>query len=250
MKGTIYVGTSGWHYKHWVGTFYPEGTKDSEQLSYYLKFFSTVEINNSFYRLPPAETFKNWKKAVPDDFLFAVKGSRYISHMKKLNVERANIQIFFNSVRSLREKLGPILFQLPPKWKINVQRLADFLRMLPKKHRFAFEFRNRTWYDEEIYQLLRKYNSALCIYELEHHVSPLMTTADFVYIRLHGPGGKYAGSYSDLELKKWATRARSWQRQGKDVFFYFDNDQLGYAAFNAKTLEKFISNAHSKRKKN
>jgi len=242
MKGKIYIGTSGWHYKHWVGTFYPEGTKDSEQLSYYLKFFKTVEINNSFYRLPPPETFKNWKNAVPGDFTFAVKGSRYISHMKKLNVERGNIEIFFKSVRRLREKLGPILFQLPPKWKINTTRLAYFLRMLPKKHRFAFEFRNQTWYHEDIYQLLRKYNCSFCIYELEHHLSPVLTTADFVYVRLHGPDGKYAGSYSNRELKEWATRCRSWQSNGKDVYLYFDNDQLGYAAFNAKTLQKFIRN--------
>ena len=249
MKGKIYIGTSGWHYKHWVGTFYPEGTKDSEQLSYYLRFFKSVEINNSFYRLPPPKNFKNWKTAVPDDFIFAVKGSRFISHMKKLKVEYDNIEIFFKSVRRLREKLGPILFQLPPKWKINTKRLSDFLRMLPKKHRFAFEFRNQTWYHEDIYNLLRKYNCSFCIYELEHHLSPVLTTADFVYIRLHGPDGKYAGSYSNRELKEWATRCRSWQRKGKDVYLYFDNDQLGYAAFNAKTLQKFITTVPSRRNK-
>lgn len=125
-KGNIYVGTSGWHYKHWVGTFYPAGTKDSEQLSYYIKIFKTVELNNSFYHLPPPQTFKNWRKAVPGDFIFVVKGSRYISHLKKLNVEKESINFFFNSVNKLKEKLGPILFQQPPKWKCNPERLEDF----------------------------------------------------------------------------------------------------------------------------
>jgi uncharacterized protein YecE (DUF72 family) len=240
LKGKIYIGTSGWHYKHWVGTFYPRGTKDTEQLSYYLKFFKTVELNNSFYRLPPPQNFRNWRKAVPADFLFAVKGSRFISHMKKLNVEKENISIFFKSVNRLKEKLGPILFQLPPKWNLNIERLSKFLRILSQKYRYAFEFRNQTWYDEKVYALLKKYNCSFCIYELEHHLSPLVITADFVYVRLHGPGSKYAGSYTAKQLRKWATRCRDWQKKGKDVYVYFDNDQLGYAAFNAQTLQKLI----------
>ncbi len=247
-KGKIHIGTSGWHYKHWVGTFYPAGTKDAEQLAYYLKFFKTVELNNSFYHLPPPQTFKNWKKAVPGDFVFAVKGSRYISHMKKLNVEKESINIFFDSANKLQEKLGPVLFQLPPNWKINTERLAQFLRKLPKTHQYAFEFRNQTWYEEEVYALLRKYNCAFCIYELEHHLSPIITTADFVYVRLHGPDGKYAGSYTDAKLKKWAKLCEQWQQQGKDVYVYFDNDQLGYAAFNAQTLQKFITKAATAKK--
>ena len=240
MKGKIYIGTSGWHYKHWVGTFYPKNTKDSQQLSHYLRFFKTVELNNSFYRLPSAETFKTWRRAVPKDFIFSVKGSRFISHMKKLKVERHSIQIFFDSVKNLREKTGPILFQLPPKWKINVERLHDFLRIIPKKYRYAFEFRNNSWYDEKIYAVLRKFNAAFCVYELEHHLSPIITTANFVYVRLHGPDGKYAGSYSDSQLKNWVRRCRQWQEDGKDVFVYFDNDQLGYAAWNAITLQRII----------
>jgi uncharacterized protein YecE (DUF72 family) len=241
MKSNIYIGTSGWHYKHWIGTFYPAGTKDSEQLAHYLNFFKTVELNNSFYRLPLPETFRNWRRSVPDDFVFAVKGSRFITHMKKLNVEGQNISVFFAGVNMLKEKLGPILFQLPPTWKSNTERLANFLRVLPKKHRYAFEFRNHTWYNEKVYELLRKYNCSFCIYELEHHLSPLITTADFVYVRLHGPEGKYTGSYSNAQLKRWAKRCREWSAQRKDVYVYFDNDQFGYAAFNAQTLQKFLS---------
>lgn len=241
-KGKIYIGTSGWHYKHWVGTFYPEKTKDADQLAYYFCYFNTVELNNSFYHLPPPQTFTNWRKATPAKFLFAVKGSRFITHNKKLNVEKENIILFLNSAKHLKEKLGPILFQLPPGWNVNSERLKNFLKKLPKKYRYCFEFRNNSWYDEEIYSLLRKYNCAFCIYELAGHLSPKEVTADFVYVRLHGPtSAKYAGSYSEQVLKKWATLCLQWQNEGKDVYVYFDNDQLGYAAFNAKDLFKFTN---------
>ncbi len=239
-KGKIYIGTSGWHYKHWIGSFYPQGTKDADQLSYYLEFFKTVELNNSFYRLPAPETFANWRKAVPADFVFAIKGSRYITHQKKLNIEKENISIFFNSVKRLREKAGPVLFQLPPHWNVNVERFARFLKLLPKKYRFTFEFRNHSWYNDEVDELLRRYNCAFCIYELEHHLSPLKVTADFVYTRLHGPGNKYQGSYTDTQLEKWAVQCKAWQKDGKDAYVYFDNDQLGYAAFNAKKLMELV----------
>lgn len=239
-KGEIWIGTSGWHYKHWIGRFYPEGTRADEQLPYYLHFFRTVELNNSFYRLPEPETFAGWKKAVPRDFLFAVKASRYITHNKKLNVEKKNISVFFERVRKLGRKLGPILFQLPPSWKQNAERLERFLKMLPKKYRYAMEFRNSSWYDPTVYTILRKHNVAFCIYELEFHQSPRQITADFVYVRLHGPGRKYQGSYADPGLRKWARDCLKWQLAGKDVFVYFDNDQEGYAAFNALRLAKFM----------
>jgi uncharacterized protein YecE (DUF72 family) len=239
-RGKIFIGTSGWHYKHWVGRFYPAGIKDSEQLAYYLQHFKTVELNNSFYRLPKPQVFANWRKLVPANFIFAVKGNRFITHNKKLNVERKNISIFFKSVSKLKEKTGPILFQLPPKWNVNVDRFAKFLKQLPKNYKYAFEFRNHTWYSEEIYLLLRKYNCAFCVYELEYHLSPREVTADFVYLRLHGPGGKYQGSYSKTRLKSWAEQCEEWRKNGKDVYVYFDNDQLGYAAFNAQTFQELL----------
>lgn len=239
-KGKIYIGTSGWHYKHWVGAFYPEETKDAGQLAYYMKFFKTVEINNSFYRLPSPETFKDWRKAVPDDFIFSVKASRYITHMKKLKADKEPVSKFFSSAGNLEEKLGPVLFQLPPGWNVNPQRLAAFLPELPQNKRYAFEFRNETWYDEEIYDLLREYHCAFCIYELAGHLSPKEVTADFVYVRLHGPDDKYQGSYRTASLTKWAEQCRQWQQEGKDVYIYFDNDQSGYAAFNAKELTKLV----------
>jgi uncharacterized protein YecE (DUF72 family) len=239
-KGKIFIGTSGWHYKHWKGVFYPEGMKEADQLNYYLQFFSSVEINNSFYKLPAPETFTAWRKAVPADFIFAVKGSRFITHMKKLKIEKMNIQRFFNSVKKLKDKAGPILFQLPPKWKVNEQRLDDFLQQLPTGYRYAFEFRNPTWYTDEIYALLKKHRCAFCIYELAGHLSPLIITASFVYLRLHGPGNKYQGNYTRATLKRWARKCQAWQQEGRDVYVYFDNDQAGYAVFNAQTLQKMI----------
>jgi uncharacterized protein YecE (DUF72 family) len=243
QHGQLYIGTSGWHYKHWNGTFYPAGTKTTHQLPYYLQFFSTVEINNSFYRLPGPETFAAWRKATPTGFVFAVKGSRFLTHMKKLNIEKEGLGRFFNSVKELKEKAGPILFQLPPRWNVNAQRLSDFLTKLPKKYRYAFEFRNSTWYTEEVYAVLRKHGCAFCVYELAGHVSPVITTAGFVYVRLHGPGNKYQGSYTRATLKKWMRQCTQWRQQGRDVYIYFDNDQAGYAAFNAITLKTLAAEA-------
>ena len=239
-KGKIFIGTSGWHYKHWKGTFYPANTSDAEQFDHYIQHFNTVEINNSFYKLPTPKTFTGWKQAAPARFIFSVKASRFITHMKKLKADRASIRKFFSSAGKLEEKLGPILFQLPPGWKINADRLDEFLRRLPAGHRYTFEFRNHTWYQEAVYTLLRQNNCAFCIYHLERHLSPLEVTADFVYVRLHGPGNKYQGSYTKRTLKKWADHCLEWQQEKKDVYVYFDNDQAGYAAFNALQLLQMI----------
>ena len=238
----IHIGTSGWHYKHWKGTFYPKELKQNQHFPYYLQNFKTVEINNSFYRLPTPETFINWKNLVPDDFIFAVKASRYITHMKKLNDPVESTESFFTNVNHLGEKLGPILFQLPPFWPLNYNRLEEFLKHLPGTYRYTFEFRNTTWYNDRVYEVLNKYNIAFCIYEIDKHLSPINVTADFVYVRLHGPEGKYAGSYSDQTLTEWAKRCDQWAQDGKEVFVYFDNDQLGYAAFNAKRLSELVQN--------
>jgi uncharacterized protein YecE (DUF72 family) len=239
-KGRIYIGTSGWHYKHWKGVFYPEDTRDDEQFALYAEHFQTVEINNSFYKLPDASTFTNWRKASPKRFLFAVKASRYITHMVKLKANKQSLRKFFTRVVKLEEKLGPILFQLPPRWKVNTERLASFLSQLPSGHRYAFEFRDQTWYTEEVLDLLKKWNCAFCIYHLERHLSPLEVTADFVYIRLHGPGNKYQGSYNKRALQTWAGRCREWLKNKKDVYIYFDNDQAGYAVKNAQQLQALM----------
>jgi len=238
MAGKIHIGTSGWSYKHWRGNFYPADLKVKEHWTYYRDHFKTVELNNPFYHLPPKQTFVKWKNEADEDFVYAVKASRYITHMKKLKEPAESIANFMDNVAGLEDKLAVILFQLPPGWEINVERLAEFLEKLPHGYRYTFEFRNSTWYDERIYALLKKYNCAFCIYEIAGHISPMAVTADFVYIRLHGPGDKYQGSYNEETLKEWAARCREWSGEGKTVFVYFDNDQEGYAAFNALRLRE------------
>ena len=239
-KTKIHIGTSGWHYAHWVATFYPEDMKPKDFLGYYLKHFKTVEINNSFYHLPQEKTLINWKNAVPKDFLFAVKASRFITHMKKLREPKKSIKLFFERMKFLGNKLGPILFQLPPYWHCNIDRLKEFLEVLPKKYQYTFEFRDQTWINPDVTNLLQEYNAAFCIYDLNYFTSPKLVTADFVYIRLHGPNGAYAGSNSDKQLKKWAKDIKKWNKSGKTVYCYFDNDELGYAPKDALRLKKMV----------
>ncbi len=231
--GKIYIGTSGWQYKHWKGSFYPIELKLSEHFNFYSRLFGTVEINNSFYKLPSETTFTHWKETAPENFVYAVKANRFITHMKKLKDPVASIEKFFRNVDYLEHTLGPILFQLPPRWRCNENRLHDFLQVLPSGYQYAMEFRESSWYNERIYELLKAHNVAFCIYELEHHQSPCITTASHIYVRLHGPGRKYEGKYSSDSLKNWASQCKKWIAVGKDIFFYFDNDQHGYAAENA-----------------
>jgi uncharacterized protein YecE (DUF72 family) len=240
LQGKIYIGTSGWSYKHWMGTFYPPGTKQKDRFPYYQKFFKTVELNSPFYHLPPRQTFEKWKEDVPNDFIYAVKASRFITHMKKLNDAGDSLTRLLDNASGLDEKLSIILFQLPPKWEINVERFRAFLEKLPKGNRYTFEFRDHTWYQDAVYSLLREFNCAFCIYELAGHVSPIEITANYVYVRLHGPGDKYQGSYTDEVLAEWAARCKDWSDTGKDVYVYFDNDQEGFAAFNAIKLKELI----------
>ncbi|MGN6491458.1 MAG: DUF72 domain-containing protein [Agriterribacter sp.] len=235
-KAAIYIGTSGWQYAHWKKRFYPDKLSTKDQLSYYATKLSTVEVNNSFYATPVKQHLQKWAATVPETFLFAIKVNRYFTHLKKLHTTKAEITQFVKLVSHLGNKLGPLLLQLPPRWKVNIERLKTFLDTLPPKHRYVFEFRNDTWHTQEVYDLLQKHNCALCIYELEHYISPLVLTADFVYIRLHGPAQKYRGSYSAATLGKWAKNCRKWLQQKKDVYVYFDNDEKAFAPANALQL--------------
>lgn len=240
MSAEIRIGTSGWHYKHWLGTFYPERWPASKMLAYYQERFDTVEINNSFYRLPPENAVLDWRASTPDKFCFAVKGSRFLTHMKKLVDPAAGLEKFFSRADLLAEKLGPILFQLPPNWEVNLGRLGGFLDALPSWHRYAFEFRNPTWNTPELFGLLRERNVAYCPFHLAGYQSPIEITADFTYIRLHGPGGKYQGSYDETALETWAQRIRTWREALKAVYVYFDNDDSGYAARDALRLREML----------
>lgn len=235
------IGTSGWHYKHWRGPFYPPDLSAKDMLPWYLQRFDTVEINNSFYHLPTPQTFTAWRHATPPAFRFAVKGSRYITHRKKLKDPKPALDRFMPAVEHLGPKLGPVLFQLPPRWSCNVERLTEFLSALPTTHRYTFEFRDPSWHDPAVYRLLTRHNAAFCIYELDGFVSPLAVTADFAYVRLHGPGRKYQGDYSPESLDAWAFRIRGWRRALAAVYVYFDNDQAGYAVKNATELKALLA---------
>jgi len=236
----IHIGTSGWHYHHWKRSFYPEELSASNYLNFYQERFSTVEVNNTFYKMPEKKTLKEWKDTIKKDFVFSVKASRYITHMKKLKDSEEPVSNFLNKVSVFKENLGPILFQLPPKWKINPDRLKNFLESLPDEHRYVFEFRNSTWFDEKIYDLLTKYRAAFCIYDLDQRLSPKKITSDFIYIRLHGPDGAYKGQYDTQDLAGWAGAFSTWKTDVKEIFCYFDNDQAGYAAQDALRLQKMI----------
>jgi len=236
----IRIGTSGWHYKHWIGNFYPAKFPASKMLAYYDKRFDSVEINNSFYMLPKIETLSAWRNATPPNFEFAIKASRFLTHNKKLKEPENALNNFLPRAEDLGWKLGPILFQLPPKWGINLDRLWEFLQALPKYHRYTFEFREPSWLQDSTYELLKRHNAAFCIYELAGFHSPIEITADWAYVRLHGPGGKYQGSYSQAVLQVWAKRICDWSRRLRAIYVYFDNDQAGFAAANALTLKQMV----------
>ena len=238
----IYIGTSGWHYKHWLGVFYPAGTVAAEMFQFYAQNFDTVEVNNSFYRLPAAKTFDTWRQSSPREFRFAVKANRFITHMKKLKEPKSSTAKFFLAAARLGQKLGPILFQLPPRWNLNIERLASFLKALPSGHKYVFEFRDTTWLVPAVFDLLRQHNMALCIHDFADIKVPYELTADFTYIRFHGPTSmKYAGSYSSRELHSWASRIAGWRATLSATYVYFNNDPGGAAVRNAKTLKRLVS---------
>jgi uncharacterized protein YecE (DUF72 family) len=215
--------------------------KTDQYLPYYARHFHSVELNNSFYKLPTVETLAAWRDASPPGFCFAVKGSRYITHMKKLKLEEGHgLFPLLERVDVLGDKLGPLLFQLPPRWRYNGDRLAAFVAALPPQHRYAFELRDVTWMNEEAYDILRSHRMAYCIYDLSRFLSPEVVTADFVYIRLHGPGEAYQGSYDTGVLAYWADKCIAWAAEGRDVYCYFDNDQAGYAVHDALRLQALV----------
>jgi uncharacterized protein YecE (DUF72 family) len=246
----IRIGTSGYHYKHWIGRYYPEDMKPAGMLSWYLRDFDTVELNNTFYQLPKESQFDAWRDAVPADFLYAVKGSRFITHMIKLKDPDRGIVNFVPRAKRLGKKLGPILWQLPPGWNVNVERLEEFLRSLPKGIRYAFELRNQSWMTDAVLDVLKKYDAAFCIYELAGYHSPIELTASWTYIRLHGPTSfKYQGSYSDKQLEQWAKRMDDWKRTLRGIYVYFDNDDSAYAVNNALTLKEIVGTAKRRLKR-
>jgi uncharacterized protein YecE (DUF72 family) len=240
------IGCSGWHYKHWVGRYYPEKTSAAKMLGLYIRDFDTVELNNSFYRMPKPEYMRTWRDFVPKNFEFAVKVNRFITHNLKLTKPENFLEKFLPVAEVLNEKLGPILFQTPPSWKCNAERLEHFLSALPRHHHYAFEFREPSWMCAPVFELLRAHNAALVIYEIAGYHAPIELTADWTYIRLHGPGGKYQGSYTPDTLVLWAKRIFDWERLGVQSYVYFDNDDSAYAAHNAIALKRMVEGAEQK----
>lgn len=239
-RGRAWIGTSGWQYDHWTGPVYEKGLDTAGKLARCAKDLNSVEVNSTFYGLPSKETVKAWYAATPGNFRFAVKASRYITHMKKLKDPAKSIERFFAAIAPLDDKLGPILFQLPPRWHVNAARLSQFLEALPDGYRYAFEFRDESWHCDEILEILAGRDAAFCIFDIAGGLSPTEVTADFTYIRLHGPGGAYQGSYSQQALSGWVGRISQWQANGTDCYCYFDNDEAGYAFANAVSLRKMI----------
>jgi uncharacterized protein YecE (DUF72 family) len=231
------IGTSGWHYQSWWGPFFPKALKKKDALRYYASRFSATELNAPFYRTPSEEAVKGWAEQTPDEFLFAWKASKFITHWKRLSENSANsIELLDSRVKLLGHKLGPILFQLPPQFEADRERLAAFLKMVPRRWRCVFEFRHRSWYDDAILELLSAHDVALCISDHHDAPAPWIVTAPHVYLRPHGPGGRYRGSYDEKTLRDWTRRIRAWQREGRDVFCFFDNDQKSAAPKDAQRL--------------
>jgi len=235
-----YIGTSGWYYEHWRGLFYPEKLAKAKWLEFYAGHFGTVELNNSFYHLPSEKAFVSWRESSSEDFVFAVKVSRFITHIKRLkNVEKP-VENFLSRARLLEGKLGPFLYQLPPDMKCNSEVLENFLSLLPRGCKHVFEFRNESWIDDGIFDILRRYNVALCIFDMPGFTCPLVATADFAYIRFHGSAGLYSSCYSDEELLRWAENIANLGRNLKTIYIYFNNDAEAFAVKNTVTLMSYL----------
>jgi len=238
--GTARVGCSGWQYKHWRAEFYPAELPVGSWFEHYASVFDTVEINNSFYRLPERETFAAWRRRAPTRFLFAVKASRYLTHMKKLKDPEEPLHRFFTRVRALGKRLGPVLYQLPPGWKLDQSRLEHFLHALPRGVRHVLEFRDPSWYAAEVLSLLERHGVALCLHDMAGSATGRERVGPFVYVRFHGAGGTYSGSYPDDRLRGWADWLHTQRVAGVDVFAYFNNDVGGHAPRNAVTLRRSL----------
>lgn len=232
----IYIGTSGWSYSHWKDNFYPKELPSNQWLHFYASRFRTVEVNTTFYHAPLTTTTKRWFDEVPKNFQFSIKASRYITHQKRLHDCRESLAFFYKSIRKLKPKAGPILFQLPPSFEIHHERLEEFVTLLNPDYQYTFEFRNKTWYTDAIYDLFSRHNIALCITDLGGTLSPQEVTASFTYVRLHGPHHAYQGSYGLTRLRAWKKKIDMWLRARKEVYCYFDNDEKGFAVQDAGVL--------------
>jgi uncharacterized protein YecE (DUF72 family) len=237
----IYIGTSGWQYSHWKTRFYPRGLPQRAWLGHYASVFPTVEVNNSFYQLPKEETFVRWREATPEGFLFAVKASRYITHIRRLRQAKGSVELFWSRATRLRSKLGPVLFQLPPNFKADPAVLERFLKTLPGGMRAAFEFRDDSWRNDEVLGLLDGAGAAWVLADRPGWRVPEIVTGGWSYVRFH-QGRSFHPGYAKAKLRRWADRIAA--AEAKDTFVYFNNDALGAAPEDAMTLARLLQERH------
>ncbi|MBW3613611.1 MAG: DUF72 domain-containing protein [Chloroflexi bacterium] len=234
------MGTSGFEYDHWRGSFYESRTPRSRWLEVYAGRFDTVELNATFYRLPAGETFARWGERVPDGFRYAVKASRYLTHVRRLREPAEPLERLWTRASRMGAALGPVLYQLPPRWRANPERLQTFLAALPR-HPQAIEFRDARWYREETFHLLEGAGVALCLHDMPGSEPPPTPIGPFVYLRFHGAGSRYGGRYPSQRLRAWADRIAAWTADGLTVWAYFNNDLGGHAPRDAARLREMVA---------
>ncbi|WP_018615193.1 DUF72 domain-containing protein [Segetibacter koreensis] len=239
---SVHIGTSGWSYDHWHGILYPHGSARWDRLNYYVQQYQTVELNSSFYRWPTTAAFKSWKRRLPAGFLISVKAPRLLTHTKTLYAPERWVERIKACWHELGDKRGVLLVQLSPKFTLDLERLLYFLQQIPAWIQMSIEFRHESWHQDFVFRLLEQYGVAYCIMSGAHLPCVLRSTASFVYVRMHGPDHQhlYAGSYSEADLNWWATRIKEWERQGKEIYVYFNNDGGGNALHNANRLRAFL----------
>lgn len=241
----VWIGCSGYVYKHWSGAFYPPELSQRKWLEYYARHFPTVELNNTFYMLPPESTFEGWRANSPEGFLFAVKASRFITHIKKLKEPEEHLPRLFDRARLLGPKLGPVLYQLPPRWRFNPERFEAFLAALPPGVEQVVEIRETSWLNDDFFSLLRRFGVAYCITSLPTYQTPIVATAPFVYFRFHGSQEMYYYNYTPEELAGWRDAILRFAGEGRTVYAYFDNDPHAWAVQNALQLTEMLRAAGS-----
>jgi uncharacterized protein YecE (DUF72 family) len=241
MGSPVRIGTSGWEYAHWRGDFYPKELAKARWFEHYARHFDTVELNTSFYRLPRPEAFDGWRRRSPEGFAFAVKASRYLTHVRRLNEPKEPLERFWSRARRLGDRFGPVLYQLPPRWAPNEERLAAFLAIVPRDHPQAVEFRDRRWYRPSVHSMLEEAGVALCLHDMQGSAPPIEPVGSLVYIRFHGSAARYGGRYSNGSLLAWAERIAAWSAEGFPVWAYFNNDIGGHAVRDATRLRELLA---------
>lgn len=239
----VWIGCSGYAYNHWRGIFYLDKLPTTKWLAHYARFFPTVELNNTYYMLPGPKTFEGWRNNSPEGFIYAVKANRFITHMKKLKDPQEPLARMFERTDLLGPKLGPVLYQLPPRWRFNAERLDTFLRALPKGVQHSIEVREPSWINPQFFEMIERAGVAYCIASLPLYHTPLTATAPFVYIRFHGSGTMYYYNYSTEELLYWRDIILRFVEERRTVYCYFNNDPEGWAVHNALELTALVNEA-------